>query len=275
MGQFDSFYQGSMAPPLTVDGRLIPTPTILSPAQIYAGIYPSNPTPQMSSIGPGPGPSGGYSFLQDMIDASTPSVPRIPGPNNTTVAKKSGIRLPSTPASLDPMEAYAGVPKTSAQQAIDIVVRGGVPLPRVRPTPTVPTRTSQWAPPWNVGASGLNWESAQPGAAPAGDPWANDRFGEPVAPRPGYAVGNRAAPQSAPNQPGGLFGLLFGSGGPLSGGGPSASSTPPNNRPIIYSAPVAAGNFAEGSPNQSFEKQNGMGSVTKSMASSSRWNTGY
>lgn len=46
-------------------------------------------------------------------------------------------------------------------------------------------------------------------------------------------------------------------------------------RAITYSAPVAAGNFAEGSPNASFEKDHGMGSVTNSMASSSRWNTSY
>lgn len=216
MGQFDSFYEGSMSPPLTVDGRLIPTPTTLSPAQIYAGIYPSNPMPQMSSIGPGPGPSGGYSFLQDMIDASTPSVPRIPGPNNTTVANKSGVRLPSTPAALDPMEAYAGVPKTSAQRAIDITVNGGVPLPRVRPTPTVPIPSSPWGPSWALGINPfMQWDSAPPSASdvpPGSDPWGRlrangyattpNRPGMITGPRPvsghiGAPAGNSLAPSSA------------------------------------------------------------------------------
>jgi muramidase (phage lysozyme) len=36
-----------------------------------------------------------------------------------------------------------------------------------------------------------------------------------------------------------------------------------------------AGDYASDSPNASFEKDNGMGSVTKSMAESKRWNTGY
>jgi hypothetical protein len=114
---------------------------------------------------------------------------------------------------------------------------------------------SPWGPDWTTGIGAVHQPMllGSPGQFAGGDPWAADRFGdESVAPRPGMVTG--AAPSISPV---------------------AAALVAANARPITYSAPVAAGNFAEGSPNQSFEKQNGMGSVTKSMAESSRWNGGY
>lgn len=96
-------------------------------------------------------------------------------------------------------------------------------------------------------------------------------------------------PVQQPRATGGLLGMLFpgtnpaalsmigqGLGGMFSGGSPQTVVGPVGGNPnITYGPIIAAGNFAPGSPNASFEKQNGMGSVTNSMAASSRWNTWY
>lgn len=145
--------------------------------------------------------------------------------------------------------------QTSATQAIgDALISNGSSGPT-------------WGPSWDVGInSDLQWQAASPsGPSPTGDSWFGMRSPEEningVSPRPGMMTGTRST--SMPVR--GLAAVQ-----------PQVQQAAPQPRPITYSAiPVSAGNFAQGSPNQSFEKQTGMGSVTNQQASSSRWNTGY
>jgi hypothetical protein len=278
------------------DGILMPQGGVYEPGPAVM-LPPSAPAKQSAVVraliasdpnGPGlrdpqSGMAGGWGQMEDFASSGSPS---IPGPNGTIIAKDQ-TRLPGqVAAQFDPVEAYSGVPRNQGQQAIEAFAPRSAAF-------------SPWGPDWTTGigavhgggnslvqeagqspiqgvgqrgemrkgpdgrqyqymqldgANGGNgrwgWLPASGGPLVNGpDPWTNDRFGEPVVQQPGFAYG---------------------------GGSPVAQAlVAANARPITYSAPVAAGNFAEGSPNQSFEKQNGMGSVTKSMAESSRWNTGY
>lgn len=131
--------------------------------------------------------------------------------------------------------------RPAAVKAIDnITVHGG--------SPTVPLILGGSAFRGGWGSGGLmNWQPVASSPAPAGDPWARDRFGIP----PGPAT----------------VGLIMGSPGV------KAASTAPMVKAITKVARPAQ--FAPGSPNASFEKDHGTGSATESMATSSRWNTGY
>lgn len=233
----NSLYDGIIAPQ---GGLYAPGPQVMIPSSpakqsaVVRALIASDP------IGPGPGDGTGWPGFNATIDDApnqyaVRSIDNVPSANGTMVAKDQ-TRLPGqVPAQFDPIEAYSGVPRGApSQQAIETFA----------PRSAAFTDWPGWMAPSRslVGAPQLA----------AVDPWANDRFGEPVAPQPGLATGT----------PGGVSPV-------------AAALVAANERPITYSAPVAAGNFAQGSPNQAFEKQNGMGSVTNSMASSSRWNTGY
>jgi hypothetical protein len=234
------------------DGILMPQGGVYEPGPAVM-LPPSAPAKQSAVVraliasdpnGPGlrdpqSGMGGGWSQMQDFADSGSPS---IPGPNGTIIAKDQ-TRLPGqVAAQFDPVEAYSGVPRNPGQQAIEAFAPRSAAF-------------SPWGPDWTTGIGAVHQPMllGSPGQFAGGDPWAADRFGdESVAPRPGLVTG--AAPSISPV---------------------AAALVAANARPITYGPPVAAGNFAAGSPNASFEKDNGMGSVTKSMAESSRWNTGY
>lgn len=204
------------------------------------------------------------------------NAPYIPGPNGFTVANKDASQLGGGSPSL-PFAYGEPAPTAPSVAAIQSVLK---------PTTTYSYKQMQESNPLYekyIAAQGADDIGAGPGSfadlqnALAPSRYITKSVRVPTTtytrvplPRPRPAI---PQPQSQPRPAGGLLGLLFPGG---FGGGPSIVSAPVGGNPnITYGPVIAAGNFAPGSPNASFEKQNGMGSVTKSMAASSRWNTGY
>ena len=230
------------------DGILMPQGGIYEPGPPV--MIPSAPAKQSAVVraliasdpnGPGlsdpqSGMQGGWSQLQDFAESGSPS---IPGPNGTTVAKDQ-TRLPGqVPAQFDPVEAYSGVPRNAGERAIEAFAPRSAAF-------------SPWGPDWTSGINAVH-VNGMASLLPVNNDIPLNLSSYPPAVVRGVQARNAAI-----------------QGSPVAQALVSA-----NERPITYSAPVEAGHFAQGSPNQSFEKQNGMGSVTNSMASSSRWNTGY
>lgn len=129
----------------------------------------------------------------------------IPGPNGYTVASKDQSRLSAS----DPRMAFAGDEGTPATQAIGDALLAN----------------AQWAPsgsmvfPQGTAQSNndLVYEPAlvdqANGVQPGTDPWANDRFGIPAAPRPGMVTGPRITVNGGGQSGGGLSALSAGTNG--------------------------------------------------------------
>lgn len=193
---FDAFYAGNMAPPLQINGQLVPVPNILSPAQIYAGIIPTATAPKMDPVGPGMRPSGGYYQLADMLAGAGSPDRLAPSSPNVDLPGMGGVN-PAVLAYGAPGKNYG----TGAKVAVDnpglaAIRTASPPVPRIAPT------GAAWKDGWGARALQVLMFPSLPNGMPVDSdiPTNSRAFARrlPATPQLGAA---RSLPQPAPAPP--------------------------------------------------------------------------